>query len=63
MLRLTLGEGQNPEVRRLLAYLGFKVHRLRRVGLGTLGLKGLASGHWRFLKNSEVHALKRAVGL
>ena len=63
ILRLTLREGQNREVRRLLARLGFKVHRLRRVGIGGLGLKGLASGHWRFLKNNEVHALKSAVGL
>jgi pseudouridine synthase len=63
ILRLILREGQNREVRRLLARLGFKVHRLRRVGIGGLNLKGLSSGHWRFLKSSELHGLKSAVGL
>jgi len=43
---VTLREGQNREIRRLLAAIGFKVRRLERVSIGPLVLKGLASGEW-----------------
>ena len=63
VLRMTLPEGQHRTVRMLMARLGFKVHRLRRVGIGPLRLKGLGSGHWRFLTPGEVHGLKKSGSL
>ncbi len=62
-LSITLTEGQNREIRRLMARLGFKVHRLRRVAIGPLSLKGLQPGEWRMLKRAEVSELRKSVGL
>jgi 23S rRNA pseudouridine2605 synthase/16S rRNA pseudouridine516 synthase len=62
-LRITLFEGQNREIRDLLARLGLKVRRLQRIGVGPLRLKGLGSGHWRLLTREEVHGLRHAAGL
>ena len=60
-LSVTLTEGQNREIRRMLARLGFKVRKLQRVALGPLQLKGLAPGTWRLLTPAEVKALRKAV--
>lgn len=62
-LGITLTEGQNREIRRLLARVGIKVRRLKRTSLGPVRLKGLAPGEWRMLANQEVWALRRAVGI
>ena len=59
-ISVTLTEGQNREIRRLLARLGFNVRRLERVAIGPLKLKGLASGEWRRLNAREVNMLRRA---
>ena len=62
-LKVILREGQNRQIRPLLASLGIKVRRLQRVAIGPLRLKSLPSGHWRLLMVEEVRALKRAAGL
>ncbi len=62
-LEVTLREGQNREIRRMLARLGYKVRRLQRTAIGPLKLKGLGIGQWRMLESSEVTALYRAAGL
>ncbi|MEX0887327.1 MAG: pseudouridine synthase [Phycisphaeraceae bacterium] len=62
-LAITLREGQNREIRRLLARLGYKVRRLKRVAIGPISLKGLATGEHRRLTGSERNALRRAAGL
>lgn len=59
-LSITLAEGQNREIRRLFARLGFKVRKLKRVALGPLKLSGLEAGQWRPLSTKEVAALRRA---
>jgi len=63
MLAITLHEGQNREVRRILARLGFKVRRLKRVAVGPIPLKTLRSGKWRELTTPEVRKLRKSVGL
>ncbi|MEM9414312.1 MAG: pseudouridine synthase [Planctomycetota bacterium] len=63
MLAITLREGQNREIRRILARLGFKVTKLKRVALGPVKLKTLKSGNWRLLTAPEVKKLRRAAGL
>jgi 23S rRNA pseudouridine2605 synthase len=60
VLRITLREGRNREIRRVLARLGHRVLRLRRVRIGPLSMRGLAPGRWRFLSGAEVAALCRA---
>ena len=62
-LAITLREGQNREIRRLLARLGIKVRRLKRIAIGPLKLKGVAVGQWRKLTPVEVGMLRKAAGL
>jgi len=55
-LTVTLREGRNREVRRLLASTGHPVTRLRRVQFGGLELGTLAPGKWRRLSHEELKA-------
>ena len=59
-LEITLDEGRNRHIRRLLAALGVDVLRLVRVAIGPLALGELAKGAWRHLTPEEVRALARA---
>jgi len=61
-IELTLREGRNRQVRRMLAAVGYPVRSLERVGMGPVRLKGLARGAWRELTRDEIKALKRAAG-
>lgn len=60
-LEIVLEEGRNREIRRLLARIGHKVLRLRRVSIGPLKLGELPIGAHRQLTIQEVRDLKRAV--
>jgi len=57
ILELTLTEGMNREVRRLLAHIGHKVLTLIRVAVGPVKLGKMAPGEWRKLSQSEVERL------
>lgn len=59
-LRMELREGRNRQIRRMMARLGHRVKKLRRVQMGPLHLKGLQPGQWRDLHPKEVEALRRA---
>ena len=56
---LTLREGRNRQVRRMLAAAGFPVLRLVRRAIGPLTFDGLEPGQWRELTAAEVKSLKR----
>jgi len=60
VVELTLREGRNRQVRRMLAAVGYPVKKLERVGMGPVKLKGLARGQWRELTRDEIRLLKRA---
>ncbi len=62
-LELTLREGRNRQVRRMLSAVGFPVKSLERVGMGPLRLKGVARGAWRELTAGEIRALRRAAAI
>lgn len=62
-LSITIHEGRNRQVRRMLSAIGHNTLRLRRVRLGPLSLSGLKSGQWRYLSRDEVAALYKAAGL
>ena len=51
---LTLAEGRNREIRRVLGKAGLEVRRLTRVRVGPVTLHGLAPGSWRQLTRREV---------
>ena len=53
-LEIILTEGQNREVRRLLARIGHKVLRLKRVGFGPIRLERLKPGEFRELTRNEL---------
>jgi pseudouridine synthase len=59
-LEITLTEGRNRQVRRMLEAIGSKVLKLVRVSLGPLTLEGLQIGQWRELSTSEVVKLRNA---
>ena len=62
IIDITLEEGRNRQVRRMLAKLGHKVRTLTRIRFGPLDLNKLAlkPGESRLLMPREVTALKRA---
>lgn len=60
VLRITLKEGKNREIRRLLARTGHKVMQLRRVALGPLKLHDMPPGQFRRLHEAEVRQLQLA---
>lgn len=59
-LEITVREGRNRQVRRMLAQLGHKVRDLMRIRMGPLELKGLAVGEIRPLTPREVRDLRAA---
>lgn len=56
-VEMTLYEGRNRQVRRMMDAVGHPVRDLQRVGFGNLRLKGLSPGTWRKLRPDEVTAL------
>lgn len=58
VLEITVREGRNRQVRRMLASLGHKVRELTRVRMGPLTLEGLPLGHSRPLTGREIKALR-----
>lgn len=60
VVEVTIREGRNRQVRRMLAALGFPVKKLERIAMGPLRLKGVQRGYWRELSRGEITALKRA---
>ena len=63
LVQLTIHEGRNRQVRRMLQAVGHKVLKLRRVGFAGLNLQGVASGSYRQLNPEEVAALKKLAGV
>src|SRR6185369_9408387 len=61
ILEMVLDEGRNREVRRLLARVGHKVQRLKRVAVGPVRLGELPTGAVRPLTKKEVESLQSAV--
>lgn len=60
-LEITLDEGRNRQIRRLLGALEIGVLRLVRVAIGPLVLGELAKGAWRELDPAELGSLARAL--
>lgn len=61
LLSLTIKEGRNRQVRRMMEAVGHKVISLKRVRYDHLALVGLRPGQWRNLTAREVRGLKKMV--
>ncbi len=59
VLRFTLHEGRNRQIRKMCQAIGLTVRRLSRVSVGDVKLDGLSVGKWRYLTDEEVAYLKR----
>lgn len=62
LLRITIHEGRNRQVRRMCEAVGHPVVRLVRTRIGPLADRSLAPGEWRELTIDEVRTLERAAG-
>lgn len=61
--RVTISEGRNREVRRMLESVGHAVSRLIRIRYGAMVLpRGLKRGAWMELDERDIQALLKAVG-
>lgn len=60
MLSVTLREGQNREIRRMLARVGLKVRELERVAIGPLRAGDLKPGQAKLLGKKDVERLRAA---
>ncbi|HOW18148.1 MAG TPA: aminotransferase class III-fold pyridoxal phosphate-dependent enzyme, partial [Phycisphaerae bacterium] len=58
VIEITLQEGRNREVRRVLARLGHNVRKLMRIRIGPLSLRGLPPGGFRPLTRQELKELR-----
>lgn len=63
LIKLTIHEGRNRQVRRMCAALGFTVTRLVRVRLGALADRSLGPGEWRELTLDEIRKLEELTAL
>jgi pseudouridine synthase len=59
-IELTLHEGRNRQVRRMLDAVGHPVQQLHRSRYAGLGLDGLEPGAWRDLSDDELAGLRSA---
>jgi 23S rRNA pseudouridine2605 synthase len=60
VVRITIHEGRNRQVRRMCEAIGHPVRRLVRTRIGPIVDRGLPPGEWRELAADEVRALERA---
>ncbi len=63
VLEITVFEGRNHLIRRMISYFGTEVVKLKRVRYGTLDDKDLRVGRWRYLKQKEINNLRKMVKL
>ncbi len=63
VMKMTLLEGRNRQIRKMCEAVGLTVKRLSRISIGSLKLNNLPVGKWRYLDNDEVEYLKKATRL
>jgi len=57
--RITLQEGRNRQIRRMVCKVGNRVVKLKRIRVAGITLERLTPGQWRYLKTEEVEQLQR----
>ncbi len=59
--KVVIHEGKKRQIRRMFHAVGHEVAHLKRVGIGSLTLGGLAIGKYRFLTPTEIESLDRSI--
>ena len=62
ILRMTLFEGRNRQIRKMCQTQRLQILSLRRIAIGDLELGNLAPGQWRHLTRAQVQYLKNNSG-
>jgi len=57
--RIVLIEGKNRELRRVFSSASVSIKRVHRIRIGSVGIEGITSGHFRHLKVKEVRNLMK----
>lgn len=60
---ITIHEGRNRQVRRMVEAVGHRTLRLKRERFGPLALGELQPGQWRRLSEAEIKTLERKLGI
>lgn len=63
LLKITIHEGKNRQIRRMCEFIGHPVKRLKRTRIGPINLGVLKAGEYRQLTVSELRQLKSIAGL
>jgi len=58
VIKITIHEGKNRQVRRMFEAVGCKVVELQRISIGNVELGNLPLGRWRYLTSHEVNYLR-----
>ncbi|MBD73875.1 MAG: pseudouridine synthase [Rickettsiales bacterium] len=58
LLKITLKEGRNRQIRKIASYFGYKVIDLQRVNFANFKLGNLKEGEWKLINNSEFDFIK-----
>jgi pseudouridine synthase len=56
--RITLKEGRNRQIRRMVRKVGGRVAALKRIRMASLTMGSLKPGQWRYLNENEITKLK-----
>ncbi len=57
LVKITIHEGRNRQVRKMFEAVGVKVKELKRISIGKVELGNLPLGRWRYLTEHEIHYL------
>lgn len=63
IITISVFEGRNHLIRRMIAYFGADIVRLKRIRYAGLTDKDMRVGRWRYLKQKEINDLRKLVKL
>ncbi|WP_313345589.1 pseudouridine synthase [Sedimentibacter sp.] len=58
-VQISIYEGKNRQVRKMMDAVGHPVLSLKRISFGEINLANLKSGEWAYLSNNEINFLKK----
>lgn len=57
-VKITIHEGKNRQIRRMMDAVGHPVIKLERISIGKINIEDLQRGKWRYLTKDEKKYLK-----